>query len=328
MNKQEITKYLTVIKRAVQLIEANLEDADDGLLNQLVQSVASPVIQTQAAPVQAQSVVQNVPQADEEWVKLRKKHVGDLLGIKEWPEAVPPRMATTTLKKEDQINRANSVLDMMIDRPLEKLDFLDFGCGEGWITQQASKRGVQTATGYDVRPEPIWSQLKGTFTTKYEDLKPTSYDAVFLYDVLDHCEDPMDVMDKIYRVSRPDAKIYVRCHPWTSKHANHIYKFGLNKAYIHLFLNWHEQREIVNNLPLFTRIEKDPLAAYHWWFHNFNIVKERPIKEDVHPFFLNPAFRELLMTENQIDPQEIDNFIERMQVQFVDYVLTLKAGAL
>lgn len=328
MNEAEVRKYLNVMKRAIQLIEAQLTD-DGGLLEKMaVSEPAAPVVaKASAPPVVQPAEPASVPKVDEEWLKQRKKHIGDLLGIREWPEAVAPRLATTSVKKEDQINRANAVLDMMLDRPLEKTHFLDFGCGEGWVVNQVHNRGVVSATGYDIKGEPCWTEMRGTYTTKYGDLKPKSYDILLMYDVLDHCEDPVDAMNKIYDLAKLDSRVYVRCHPWTSKHANHIYKYGLNKSYIHLFLTWQEMKEIVNNFPMFTRTEKDPITAYRWWFSKFDIVKERLIEEDVHPFFLIPAFRELIQNENQIDPAQMDNFLRSMRIQFVDYILTPKPSA-
>ena len=116
--------------------------------------------------------------------------------------------------------------------------------------------------------------------------------------------------------------VYVRCHPWTSRHATHLYKQGINKAYMHMFLSFDEIGKLIKEKPMFTRNEKNPMEAYRWWFRNFKIVKERTIKEPVSDFFKHPDFKTLLANEQNI--LEIDDFLKLMEIQFVDYVLIPK----
>ena len=318
----DIRRYLAVIRKSVALIEGLLEN-DGGLTEQLA---GQPVVAPQ--PVVQQPVVDTAEEdrKKKEFLAARKKHIDSLMGIDCWPEAVAPHLITNP-SKLDQSNRAKAVLDMMVDRPLEGQKFLDYGCGEGWIAYQAIQRGVGESTGFDIQKNEVWAGLTGpTYTSDYALLKEGHYDIVMLYDVLDHCHDPIDLMAKVKRVLRPDGTVYVRCHPWTSKHATHIYKQGLNKSYLHLFLNQGEIDELLGDkgTQVFTRPEKKPLDAYRYWFSQFNVKKERLVEEQVSEFFHVPAFKELLANENQIPHEEIDDFLRRMKIQFVDYVLTPK----
>lgn len=327
MKDKEIRRYLNVIKRAVSLIENMLDVDDEGLLEQLTADVLQPVA---AKPVDVHPEVnKKIPSmSDQEWNKFliaRKKHIQDLLAIDVWPQAVPSFLIAEDSSETDQINRANAVLDMMVDRPLENVHFLDFGCGEGWIAKQVINRGVATSTGYDIKLNKNWANLTGaTYTHIYNELKRSFYDVVMLYDVLDHCEDPELLMTQVKNVLKKDGVVYVRCHPWTSKHASHLYKSGVNKAYLHLFLTYDEIVTEVGQTPMFTRIEKKPIEAYHWWFHEFEIKKERFIKEPVSDFFFVPSFKELIANEQQIPMSEIDEFLTLLQIQFVDYCLVPK----
>ena len=344
MNDKELRRYLNVIKRAVALIEAGLENDDGGLLEQLVSQSAVPMAKPDPVmprPERKATVAQEAPPQPveqpkpvehpkqkaktESLIKARKKHIGDLLGIDCWPEAVPSFLVAKDTSETDQTNRANAVLDMMLDRNVEGLNFLDFGCGEGWIARQATKRGVKEAVGFDIKAHDNWGNMKGAkYTSSFSDLPPNHFDVVMLYDVLDHTEDPMGVMSQVRHVMKRDGTIYVRCHPWTSKHASHIYKQGINKAYLHLFLQYDEIVELIGQQPMFTRIEKNPLEAYRWWFHEFETKKERMVSEDVSDFFFVPSFKELLANEQQIPMAEIDGFLDRMRIQFIDYVITPK----
>jgi SAM-dependent methyltransferase len=345
MNQKELRRYLSVIKRAVSYIESMLDNDDGGLMEQLVmpaQPVAieakAPVALTGPAPVVQQvvpPVIQEEPPVAEvkgptpEEVKAfeaaRKKHISDLMAIDCWPEAVPAFLVAKDASTEDQVNRANAVLDMMLDKNVEGTNFLDFGCGEGWIAQEALKRGVVESVGYDKEKHETWAKLKGVKTTNdYASLKRGHFDVVMLYDVLDHAHDPMEVMAQVKHVLKKDGSVYVRCHPWTSKHATHLYKQGVNKAYLHLFLRNLEIGDMINADVMFTREEKNAMEAYHWWFNNYEIKKERFVREPVGEFFFVPAFKELLANEQQIPVSEIDNFLKLMEVQFIDYVLTPK----
>ena len=325
VNEKELRRYLNVIKRAVDLIEGMLENDDGGMLEQLMQPEVQIVPRMpfqEAAPIKPTPVVVQ-PEPQKGISDARKKHIGDLTSIDCWPEAVPAHLVNGDgPSEEDQVNRANSVLDFMVDRNLEGGAFLDFGCGEGWVTQEASKRGVVECLGYDIAHDDNWNSRHGAkFTSNFDTVPHDHFDYVMLYDVLDHCEDPMLLMSQVKSVLKPGGAVFARCHPWTSKHAMHLWKHGLNQAYLHLFLTWDEITETIGKPPMFTRTEKDPIEAYHWWFNDFKMIKERFSKEDVSEFFFVPSFKELLANEQQIPIDQIDGFLDLMRISFVDYVL-------
>ena len=81
--------------------------------------------------------------------------------------------------------------------------------------------------------------------------------------------------------------------------------------------------DLIGEDPMYTRIEKDPLTAYHWWFHDFRINKERIVREPVHEFFLQKPFKDLLQLEQKLG-DDLEPFMERMSMQFIDYLLTRK----
>jgi SAM-dependent methyltransferase len=342
MDDKELRRYLNVIKRAVSLIEGMLDNDDDGLMEQLaaIQSIPdgcvhSPTVrieaQPEAQPEEELEIPEVIPEPEPEpevsqpiqRTPARKAHVQQLLEIDCWPEAVAPFLAEKVPTDEDQIKRANSVLDTMLTSPIEGKSFLDFGCGEGWITQQAIKRGVSEAVGYDIVEHSEWESKEGVFSHQLNVIDGKAFDFVMLYDVLDHAHDPEEVMSVIKRHLKPDGKVCVRCHPWTALHANHVYKKGLNRAFIHLFLHWDELNEIIGEDPMFTRPEKSPIEAYHWWFKDFKVDKERMITGPVSDFFHVPSFKELLANEQGIPMDQIDGFLKLMEVQFVDYSLSL-----
>lgn len=251
----------------------------------------------------------------------RLKHIRALMSIDCWPEAMDVSdIAEESV--EQQQDRARIILDTVLDESLEGKNFLDFGCGDGWMVHDACRRGAN-AVGYDIKASSNWNEL---FTNDIDSLRPNSFDVVFMYDVLDHCvniDDPTIVMERVKKLLKKNGVVYIRCHPWVSKHATHLCKQGLNKAYIHLFLRW-DEFEYLGYKPMATRMETDPLKAYHWWFRNFKIVEERIHKEPVSDFFFVPSFKQLVIEEQKLDGDRRDAFFSDMQYQFIDFRLINK----
>lgn len=308
MDIQAVKKYISVIERAIELLKKSI-DADYTPVEKSINEVVQPT----PAPIPDDSA----------HIEARKKHVQDLMAIDCWPIMVPGHLQNAIPTDEDKINLASSVMDMMVVESMENKRFLDFGCGEGWIARESHKRGVTTTTGYDLQSFPTWDKMNNvTFTTNIDSLTKEGYDVIFLYDVLDHCVDPLLVMEQVRSLLSKDGIVYIRCHPWCSKHASHLYKKGLNKAYVHLFLTWDELVELGYE-PMFTRTEVNPLEAYRWWFSKFKIELERPIRTQVSEFFYVPSFVELVWNEQRITHERREGFIKDMEMEFVDYILKL-----
>ena len=323
LNKAKIQKYLNVIRHATHLIEAEL--SNDGTMEEMdeliqtVENVKKPI--QIAAPVETPIVETTIPPV-EQLSEARQKHIQELMAIESWPKAIPDIHVKAPTDK-DKKARAIAVMDMTLDRSIEGLKFLDFGCGEGWVAQEAKRRGAESSVGYDIHRNEKWKDVGGArFIHTLGPLKVHSFDVVMLYDVLDHCFDVDEVMSTVHSVVNENGVVYVRCHPWTSLHATHLYKQGINKAYMHLFLTWDEIKSLINEDPMFTRPEQNPLEAYRWWFRNFKIVKERVDRKPVDDFFKVDSFKKLLAAEQNLS--DIDHFLKMMEIRFVDYILTPK----
>jgi SAM-dependent methyltransferase len=327
MNISLIKKYIEVIRRATNLLEQQMSEDVSEVFDKIASEIPNSPVRTSVAPVVA-SIVDSGPTEEEkekqkQHLVARGHHIDALLGINCWPVAIPQHQASAKATEADNINRANAVLDSCLATSVEGAHFLDYGCGDGYIASQVAMRGANSITGYDIVPSDHWQRLDNEivkYTTDVNDLTPKGYNIIFLYDVLDHCADPIGVMSHIKYLAKPGAIVYVKCHPWTSRHASHLPKYGLNYAYMHMFLS-HEELVDRGFKPLFTRIEKNPMEAYHWWFKDFKIIKEKPIYDGVNGFFHEPAFKELLAVEQQLKPDEIDPFLERMKLQYIEYTL-------
>lgn len=314
MDEKAVRKYIEVIRRACNLIESELGGTS---------TVIEPEVDPQAEQDrQFEEHKKKVAEETKLHKEARAKHAQELLQIDSWPPAVPGHLMRTP-KEQDQINRATAVLDMTLTCSLEGMSFLDYGCGEGYIAAGMLKRGVISTTGYDIVESPTWQKhpINCVFTTDKKSLTRGGYDCVFLYDVLDHVHDPVELMEHVKTLVKPTGIVYVRCHPWCAKHASHLFKVGLNKAYIHLFLSWEELCNLGYE-QTFTRPEIDPIRAYNYWFHQFKIVKETVHKSHVSDFFMVPSFKQLVLDQQQVPKERQEGFIKDMEIEFVDFILT------
>ena len=284
MSSDKIIKLLQVIRIACDKIEQELVGEKDTIKDILVEEVASP--------------------------KEEKFDSDIVLFNDKWPEAVP-----SFLISEDEAGfrkRAKSILDTTDLKSLTGYNFLDFGCGDGYVVKAAAERGAKIAIGYDIEPKLKWKELRDTkvkFLDSYEEILNSGlkFDIILLYDVLDHTEEQEDVISKVKTLLHPQGTIYVRCHPYTSRHAAHIHK-KLNKAFEQLFI---EDLSEYDGLKLFKTT--NPIETYHTWFEGLKIVNERITRTAVHGFFHRPDIKAHLAKQGVDD--------ETMQIEFVDYIL-------
>ena len=237
----------------------------------------------------------------------------------EWPSAIETVLICNS--EEDIEDRADSILEQFIKTSLKRSKFLDFGCGDGYVAQQAANHGAQISVGFDVvqGTKNPWnsSSENSLFTTNFAEVeKHGPYDVILLYDVLDHAEDPVEILRKVNALSKGTTLIKIRCHPWTARHGGHIYK-ELNKAYAHLMLNKEELQTLGCNIEDFPTKVTTPLITYKKWFteSNLHIVKE-DVTKDVLPDLMRYSFiKAAIFRNNEITPENYP----QLDVDFIDY---------
>jgi 2-polyprenyl-3-methyl-5-hydroxy-6-metoxy-1,4-benzoquinol methylase len=244
-----------------------------------------------------------------------------------WVEAVNPNLVIDLNSDFDKVERGRGIIELMIEENLKGLNFLDFGCGEGFSTNYAAEIGANIAVGYDVankKWDNFVSKDNMAFTTSFDDVvNKGPYDVVIAYDVIDHPinEHPLDLVKKMASVLKPDGKIYLRTHPFTSRHATHLY-YDLNKSYLHLVFREDELKQLVpaskeqlNNFGVIY-----PLKTYKGYFGEagLKVLNERMIKDQVEPFFKIPKVAERIM-----ERLKVNQFPEfQLSIQFIDFCLT------
>ena len=284
---------------------ANMEN----ILTQLKAAIEEPVQQIE--PIQ--------PNID----KLKS-----LLNDPLWPAAVDPSLICDEASEEDKTSRANDVLNIIIERNLQDVKFLDYGCGEGHMAVKSKDLGTSLSVGYDIKTSTnfIWEtqQEKVLLTTDFVKVANAGpIDVILLYDVLDHLENEtaIEVLTKLKTILTRNGSIYLRCHPFCSRHGNHLYR-EINKAFIGLVFT-HKELEDMGYNPMKTERILFPGKTYNEYISKsgLTIVKTNVDRDTVEPFFLkNEDIKaKILSSWDRGINEEFPAF--QMEQSFVDYEL-------
>jgi 2-polyprenyl-3-methyl-5-hydroxy-6-metoxy-1,4-benzoquinol methylase len=283
-------------------------------LTDLKNSINEPKVATLSTPA---AMPQATEDTDDSFESLKT-----ILYSDKWPVAVNPNLICDLNSEEDKKERGIGILELVIEDDIKGKKFLDFGCGEGHCAASAVEiLGCSFSVGYDTK-QFNWPEVQNTkFTTTYDDVVAAGpYDAILLFDVIDHAdgESPESILNKVRNVLAPDGKIYIRCHPWMSRHATHLYH-KINKAYAHLVFTEDELNQLSDHVADPNIKITHPFANYGDLFKNLKIITRREITENVDPFFKIPKIANRII-KNTEKHKTFPEF--QMGLSFIDYVLT------
>lgn len=300
------------IEKAIDLIVSGLLELKEHIKEKSGTPIATqPVVAAQAIS----------PEDDlDTFEKLKKALQSD-----RWPEAVNQTLICDPESTPEKAKRGIGIIELMVEENLKGIKFLDYGCGEGHTTAYAAEKGAKLAMGYDPKAFSGWDTTKDNlvYTSTSKDVEDNGpYDVILLFDVLDHAtgEDPISVLKKLNSVLTDSGRIYARMHPFTSRHATHLY-YELNKAYLHLVFTPQEIAQLIPN----SKYEEPsvgvtmPIATYNNWVEKsgLKVINRREVKENVEAFFKIPKIAERIMKATKAG-----GFPEyQMSLQFIDLVL-------
>lgn len=255
------------------------------------------------------------------------------LNSEEWPAAVNPELICEDTSDEDKFERAEGIIDLMIEKNTKGLNFLDFGCGEGHIAKKLAEiQNPKISVGYDiVKPEKSsfeWGKKDRNclLTLDWDEVaKNGPYHVVLIYDVIDHLvleegQKFSDVIAKIKDVCTEDVRIFVRTHPWCGRHGAHLYK-KINKAFAHVVFTEEELMKMGHKPEEFVHEISRPLMTYRQYFGDAGFAVRY---ENVDRYNVEPFFRNNVTVRNRIMQRlGLKDFpVHQLEQSFVDYVLT------
>jgi ubiquinone/menaquinone biosynthesis C-methylase UbiE len=90
-------------------------------------------------------------------------------------------------------------------------DYLDCGCGKGWITGAISSRlGIRNSFGVDISDKEIKEARSKKMPVRFEvgdvhslGFRDSSFDLVTSFEVIEHLDCPLTFLKEVYRVLRP-----------------------------------------------------------------------------------------------------------------------------
>jgi 2-polyprenyl-3-methyl-5-hydroxy-6-metoxy-1,4-benzoquinol methylase len=290
-------------------IKSSLDELRLGQERQYMHELKS--LRREFGDITEQLAKRGLPRANEYERELQE--VRQLIDSPEWPAAIDPELICIT--DEMAAVRAGSILDLLVAEHLKGKRFLDYGCGAGHTVAAALSREAAVAVGYDVAPAP-------GVTTNFEGVRSNApYDAVLLHDVLDHAVviDPIQILQQVKSLLAPRGRVYVRNHPWSSRHGGHLYT-KKNKAFLHLVFDEIELTRIGGLACDHNVRVVSPLETYRHWFAEagFRVLSEIPIRDAVEPFFLLPSAVNTRVARHFPNAAAMQAHLE---VSMVEYVL-------
>ncbi len=208
----------------------------------------------------------------------------NLLSAPVYPEAVSNILIAKS--HQDYTTRAFMIFESLIPPGQEGKSFLDVG-GDSYIIKEAVRRGMNLEPPHDV---------------------------ILLYDLLDHevIVHPTEMLKKANELLKDNGLMIVRCHPWCSRHATHLYRKS-NKAYLHLVLSDQELAAVGLNGKAVRKDTQPPTKVYREWFAaaGLKVVYEEEVRQPLEPIFSQPQVLEHINIQDK----------SLLEIQFVDYIL-------
>ncbi len=201
-----------------------------------------------------------------------------------YPSAIDDFMIATT--PEEKYIRAVSILESFVERDLRGVSFYDYSQDPEVLTE-AGKRGATFDPPYDI---------------------------VVLFDVIDHIVDRslVDILREVSQNLKSGGELFVRCHPWCSRHATHLYR-QCNKAYLHLLFTEEELIQLQMNSRPTRKCDFPPDDYYRNCYREagLKVKSEIIIRQPPEALFFQESIRMLF------DPV----VVPFLDIQFIDYVL-------
>jgi 2-polyprenyl-3-methyl-5-hydroxy-6-metoxy-1,4-benzoquinol methylase len=250
-----------------------------------------------------------------------------LLLSKDWPQAAHNDQICNFNSVHESSFRAKNTLNVfdLNEGVLRGKRFLDFGCGRGFTTLEASRRGA-ISFGYDPFEKNFFKDRGDVnFFSDWGAVQKEvnlngKFDYVFLYDVLDHVNGELieSIVSKVYSVC--SNMVFLRCHPFCSRHGYHLHSL-LNKAFIHLVFTPEELHSIGLRKVEHTLSIVNTTDYASFFIKKFKVISEVKITDPIDNFFINNPFIINKIATRWFYGSSREHALSNMSCSFLDFVL-------
>lgn len=213
--------------------------------------------------------------------------------------------------------RAHSPVKRVSDRmDLKNKQVLDIGCGYGALSSILLEHGARVwATEVDDVKLTFAREKLGenknfhSFPVQDEILpfENIFFDAVFIFDVIEHVRNPKKTMEEVERVLKPGGYLYVEFTPYYSVTGHHLYDYA--KWPIHIL-----PREKIKQIVFSKKVKGFMTQDYYWkQFESLNKLRI-------------PEFQRMVKKFKKIEEQFIIKYPEKfeMNIPLINFLGPMK----
>lgn len=262
---------------------------------------------------------------------LAKRELTYRIDPAKWPKATYEHLSDWSLKFQS-IKDAAAIPADLIGK-----NILLYGCNDPYLTNVISEYSSNTVlyNRHHISTEPNVKQ--SSIITEVKQYAP--FDLVIYWDVLDHYFDdyyedyygPMashltcaeaqeDLLNIGLALLNENGKIFVRCHPWYSRHGGHLKS---NVAFKHLLVNDTEYQDDLVSEHFVTHRIFNPVQYYVNLFRRIKLkkvdlyVRDSPLEDHITDSLLEAMRYKWLVNTRLTD----DEILSVLKIEYVDCLL-------
>lgn len=217
----------------------------------------------------------------------------------DWPEAIDQSFICRN--KEDELYRAQAIVELLIDEQLIGKRFLDFNLHNNYCADYVyNQKNTLYSSGLYLQTENKTNDglLITSNFNEIENYAP--YDVILAFDVFNHLTDDIELwFNKLNKLLAQNGILYLRTHPFSSRHATHFYKED-NKAYIHYCIECGIYHNKIN-------IDEDYLEKV-----GFSVISKKNVNQPIEKFFHDKFFFDKIN-----ETQFVDFKLKKMKKIFI-----------
>jgi hypothetical protein len=225
----------------------------------------------------------NAPENDKFMGIKELTHLRSLVKSEIWPNAIPENYLNT-----EEEEAADALLKSLIKTDMFEKKVLELGCRTGLNCATAKHNfHAKKVVGYD-NIDHFVDYEEVILTQSWEDVVANApYDVIFSNETIDEKVEFDKWLEKTKSLRSSNCKVFIRCHPWCSRHGANLHK-QLNKAFLNVVFS-PEELFTLGVTPKNTRKFLNPIEDYKAIFQKtgYSIESMDEVKSDIENLFEN-----------------------------------------